>query len=156
MIEALEQPKLRIVNEKIRLVKYYPYYKKTLQWYQDPVLCRQVDRIDHVYDLELLKRMYGYLSGYGECYYIKYCDQGRWRLVGDVSLYNGMIAIVICREYQNRHIGRAVIDAMIARAKEVGWQALEAEVYDFNVQSQKAFEAAGFVRSAEEIYCMEL
>ena len=61
--------------------------------------------------------MYDYLSANGECYYIEYNST----LVGDVSLRNdGEIAIVICKAYQNRHIGRRCVQAMLHLAQEKG------------------------------------
>ena len=41
-----------------------------------------------------------------DSYYIKVKEKGRWRLAGDISLWNGMISVVLCKECQNRHIGR--------------------------------------------------
>lgn len=156
MIETYEQPKKIKVNETIELVKYYPYYQRTFAWYQDLTLCKQVDNIDHPYDIKLLKQMYHYLSNIGECYYIKFCDHGQWKLVGDISLYEGKIAIVICHEYQNRHIGRAAIKAIAERAKEVKFKQIEAEIYPFNKQSQSAFQSMGFTKVGEELYRLEL
>lgn len=48
----------RIVDEEIKLVKYYSNYTTALEWYQDLELCKQVDNRDSVYDLNLLKAMY--------------------------------------------------------------------------------------------------
>jgi len=67
MVKGAVQPKEIIVDENITLVKYYPYYKRTLEWYQDLALCKQVENIDVPYDMERLKRMYKYLSSQGEC-----------------------------------------------------------------------------------------
>lgn len=59
--------------------------------------------------------MYDYLCSNGDCYYIEY----EGKLVGDVSLRdNGEIAIVVCKEYQNRHIGRRCVLDMLKLAKE--------------------------------------
>ena len=105
----------RIVDGEITLVPYYPNYKASLPWYQDLTVCKQVDDRDTPYDVELLHRMYDFLSTHGDCYYIEY--QGV--LVGDVSLReNGEIAIVVCREYQNRHIGRRCVLEMLRLARE--------------------------------------
>lgn len=70
----------RIVDDEIKLVKYYPNYQTAFAWYQDPVLCKQVDDRDEVYDLPLLKRMYQYLNRNGQLFYIKYKNRlcGRW------------------------------------------------------------------------------
>lgn len=62
MIKGVIQPKEIIIDEKLSLVKYYLYYKRTLKWYQDLTLCKQVNNIDYPYDKERLRRMYRYLS----------------------------------------------------------------------------------------------
>lgn len=144
MIEGYRQPKEIAVEDGILLVKYYPYYRCTLNWYQDTELCKQVDGVAVPYDRERLGRMYRFLSSKGECYYIKVKEKGRWRLTGDISLWNGMISVVICREYQNRHIGRKAVAALLGRAKEVGWTCVDAEVYEFNRQSRRMFLSVGF------------
>ncbi|MBQ6397034.1 MAG: GNAT family N-acetyltransferase [Oscillospiraceae bacterium] len=139
----------RIVDPEITLIPYYPNSDVTLAWYQDPDVCRQVDNIDHPYSLELLNGMYTFLSTHGECYYIRY----RGKLVGDVSLQdNTEISIVICKEYQNRHIGRRCIAEILALAKEKGMREVRAKIYSFNTQSQRMFEAAGFRKTADEWY----
>lgn len=150
------QPKKILLYDNLELVKYYPYYKRTLPWYQDPTLCRQVDNREEPYDLARLKRMYRFLSKNGECYYIKFRDQGRWRLVGDISLCRGSVSIVICREYQNRGIGREAISGILKRAGELGWRQVEAEIYSFNTQSRKAFLAAGFRQTGKEKFVYKM
>ena len=84
-----------------------------LPWYQDPDVCCRIDNIDWVYDLDLLNRMYTYLSTHVDCFYIRYWGA----LVGDVSLREcGEISIVICRAYQNLHIGRGCVKEMVSLA----------------------------------------
>ena len=139
----------RTIDDELRLVPYYRNDEVSLAWYQDPDVCRQVDNIDHVYDLERLHRMYDYLCANGDCFYIEY--QGT--LVGDVSLRNSSeIAIVICREYQNRHIGRRCIKEILKLAREKGMDSVKANIYSFNEQSRRMFKAAGFVKTGEEWY----
>ncbi|MBQ7520160.1 MAG: GNAT family N-acetyltransferase [Clostridia bacterium] len=139
----------RIVDQDIVLIPYYPNPEVALAWYQDLDVCRQVDNIDHVYDLDLLNGMYTYLSTHGNCYYIQYLGQ----LVGDVSLRdNAEISIVVCKEYQNRHIGRRCVVDMLALAKEKGLKEVKANIYAFNTQSQKMFESVGFRKEADEWY----
>ena len=141
------------VEGNIRLVPYYPAYDTALAWYQDAQLCKQVDNRDFVYDLPLLKRMYHYLDTHGELFYIEY----RGVLCGDVSLRTtGELAIVICKEYQNKHIGRKVIEKMLELARERGLAECFAHIYSFNTQSQKMFESIGFVLQDEERYIYKL
>lgn len=136
-------------NSSVSLIPYYPNYETALAWYQDLQLCKQVDNIDYEYSLERLKAMYHYLDTHGECYYIQYGGI----LVGDVTLQDsGELSIVICKEYQNRHIGRECIQKMIERAREKGMHTVKANVYSFNTQSQKMFQSLGFQKVAEEHY----
>ena len=82
--------------------------------------------------------MYDDLSTHGACHDIEY--QGV--LVGDISLReNGELAIVICREYQNRHIGRRCIAEMRKLAREQGVDRVTANIYSFNMDQAWAFKA---------------
>ena len=141
------------MDEKIRLVPYYSNEKVALEWYQDPQLCKQVDNIDYVYTLDKLRAMYRYLSTHGECYYIEY----KGCLVGDVTLRsNGEIAIVVCKEYQNQHIGRRCVKDIMELAKEKGLKEVKAQIYRFNTQSQKMFLSMGFRPIGDDWYVCEL
>ena len=145
--------KNRVVDEEIVLVRYYPNYKTTFAWYQNLDLCKQVDNRDTAYDLDLLKCMYKYLNKHGDLFYIKYKN----RLCGDVCLQpNGDINIVIAKPFQNKHIGRRVIKEIIQMAAERNMHKLQAEIYDFNTQSQKMFQSIGFEKIADEQYVFTL
>ena len=140
---------IRIVDSEIRLVPYYRNDEVSLAWYQDPDVCKQVDNIDYVYDLDLLHSMYDYLCANGDCFYIEY--QGV--PVGDVSLrHNSEISIVVCKEYQNRHIGRKCISEILKLAREKGMDSVKANIYPFNEQSIRMFESAGFKKTGDECY----
>ena len=140
---------IRIIDDDVVLIPYYRNDEESFPWYQDPDVCKQVDNIDHVYDIDTLHAMYDFLSSKGNCYYIQY--QGK--LVGDVSLRNNSeLAIVICKKYQNKHIGRRCILDMIELAREKGMDKVKANIYSFNTQSQQMFESVGFVKTDEEWY----
>ena len=125
--------KLNREVDDIELIPYYRNDEESFKWYQDLDVCKQVDNIDHLYDIDTLHAMYDFLSSHGNCYYIKYQD----RLIGDVSLRdNAELAIVVCKEYQNRHIGRRCIMDMIELAREKGMDKVRANIYSFNAQSQ--------------------
>lgn len=107
-----------IIDSEITLIPYYPNYDTALPWYQDLDVCRQVDNIDCTYSLERLQKMYSFLSTHGDCFYIQY--QGT--LVGDVTLRNDQeVCIVVCKDFQNKRIGRRCILKMIELAKEKEW-----------------------------------
>lgn len=145
--------KNRTVDEEITLVKYYPNYATTLVWYQDLELCKQVDNRDTAYDIDLLKAMYKYLNKKGDLFYIKYKN----RLCGDVCLQpDGEINIVVAKPFQNKHIGRRVMNEIIKLAKEKNMHELHAVIYSFNTQSQKMFQSVGFKRIDDEEYALVL
>jgi N-acetylglutamate synthase-like GNAT family acetyltransferase len=144
---------IRKIDEEINLIKYYPNYEIALEWYQDPELCKQVDNRDSVYDLSLLMRMYQYLNENGDLFYIEYKNE----LCGDVCLKpDGEVCIVVAKPYQNKHIGRRVIEYVKFMAKEKGLAELHAEIYSFNTQSRKMFESVGFQQIAEEQYVLHI
>ena len=139
----------RIVDSEIRLVPYYRNDEVSLLWYQDVDLCKQVDNRDTPYDIELLHSMYDYLCAHGDCYYIEY----RGKLIGDVSLRdNGEISIAVCRELQNRHIGRSCVREMLKLAKEKKMSLVRANIYSFNDQSKRMFLTVGFEKTDDEWY----
>ena len=144
--------KERIVDEELRLLPYYRNDEASLPWYQDPDVCKQVDNRDTPYDVELLHRMYDYLCAHGS-YYIEY----RGTLVGDASLRDSSeIAIVVCKEYQNRHIGRRCVQELLKLAKEQGMARVTANICAFNAQSQRMFRSVGFEPTDEEWYAYTL
>lgn len=139
----------RVIDEEIKLIPYYRNDEASFPWYQDLDVCKQVDNRDEPYDLELLHNMYDYLNAHGDCYYIEY----KGVLVGDVSLRdNAEIAIVVCKEYQNRHIGRRCVLDILKLAKEKGMDKVKANIYSFNGQSQFMFQSVGFEKIDDEWY----
>lgn len=143
----------RIIDAEVCLVPYYNNYNETFKWYQNLDVCKQVDNIDHAYSMDNLKAMYVFLSTHGDCYYIQYNGV----LVGDVTLRDdGEVCIVICKEYQNRHIGRRCIGEMIKLAKEKKMNQVKAQIYSFNTQSKKMFLEMGFKQVEEEWYIFNL
>ena len=138
---------VRIIDSEIRLIPYYRNDEASFPWYQDLDVCKQVDNRDTPYDLELLHRMYDYLSAHGNCYYIEY----RGVLAGDVTLGdNAEISVVVCKEYQNRHIGRRCVMDMLKLAREKGMKKVKANIYSFNEQSRRMFQSVGFVKTGDE------
>ena len=112
-----------------------------------------MDNQNRIYDLSVLKNMYQHLDSHGDLYYIEY----KGILCGDVSLQkSGEISVVICKEYQNRHIGRAVLGKILMLAKEKKYPQCYAQIYSFNTQSRKMFESMGFVQKDAETFVYNL
>ena len=97
--------------------------------------------------------MYSYLNKHGDLFYIKYKN----RLCGDVCLQpSGEVNIVIAKPFQNKHIGRRVVNEIIRLAREKDIYELQAEIYTVNTQSQKMFQSVGFKKVDDERYILTL
>ena len=84
-----------------------------------------------------------------------YCTLSR--LCGDVCLQpSGEVNIVIAKPFQNKHIGRRVVNEIIQLAREKNMHELQAEIYIFNTQSQKMFQSVGFKKIDNERYILTL
>ena len=137
------------VDGEVRLIPWYPNEETALSWYQDPELVYQVDGVAQPYTPEKLRRMYEYLCAQGDCFYIEY----RGELVGDIALKrDGEICVVVARPWQNLHIGRRCVEAIMRLAAERGLSRVRARIYGFNLQSQRMFAAAGFAPEGGEWY----
>lgn len=144
---------IRIIDDNLSLVPYYPNEHETLPWYQDIDLVKQVDNHDQPYTLVLLQQMYTYLDKNGECFYIKY----KGNLVGDITLLDTQeICIVISKPYQNQHIGRKCIKEIMKLASEKRMDKVTAKIYPFNTQSKRVFETLGFKQIDDEKYEFEI
>lgn len=153
------------ITKELRLLPFQADMMKlrvALIWYQDKELLNQVNGTTESYDLERLVRMYDYQKKHGELYFIEIFDSGKWLPIGDVCLSRDDFAIVIGnRNYQEQGIGKLVLNAMIARAKSLGFDTIQVqEIYDFNKRSQNLFLSAGFkvnqLTSNGRSYCLKL
>lgn len=141
------------MKPEITLIPYYPDVKTTLPWYQDITLVKQIDNKEEPYDEELLNRMYNYLNTRGALFYIGY----NGKPVGDICIQDSHeVSIVICKEYQNLHIGRRAMELLKKVAIERGHDRMTAQIYSFNDQSRKMFTHFGFQQVTEEFFTYPL
>ena len=149
----IEQPKIIDVDEKLRLRKFdESEYAKAIPWYENPqVLLFSEGITDRVYDIEVLNRMYKYLGSIGEIYFIEVFEDGAWQAVGDVTLSDRNMPIVLGDEkYWGKGIGRRVIAALLQRAKNIGLEKIFIPaIYKYNDRSRNLFKSFGFVKIAE-------
>ncbi len=151
-IEGIVQPEILPVSPALRLRKYDGKHDFALPWYQDRELVRLVDGPDAApYDGEKLARMYSYLDGHGELYWIEGKSGPGFTPIGDVTLCREDLPIVIgpgaCR---GKGVGKAVVSALIRRARSLCWDHMAVrEIYSYNTASQRLFLSCGF-REAEK------
>lgn len=147
-IEGIEQPELINISKELRLRKYDGIFDFALKWYQDEETLLFVNNTSDQYDDARLKNMYTYLDNQGEEYFIEVLENGKFIPIGDVTFSKEDMPIVIGeKKYRGKGIGRAVINALIARAKMLGYLEIKVdEIYNFNISSQKLFESCGFIK----------
>ena len=145
-IEGVEQPKLLEINKYLWLRKYDGYLDFALIWHQDLELVWLIDGDQECYSLDLLNRMYDYLSKNGECYFIEIFEDDQFIPIGDLTLFADDFAIAIGdKRYWKKRIGTKVLHRMIERAREVGLEEiLVKEIYDWSTGSRKLCEKCGF------------
>ena len=150
-IENIMQPELLPVSDILRLRKYDGSHDFALSWYLDPETVWLVDGDEDIYTPELLNKMYTHQDTHGELYFIEVLEDVGWRPVGDVCLSPDDFAIVIGdKTYRTRGIGRAVVSALIERARSLGWNRVRVgDIYDFNAGSQRLFASLCFQKEAK-------
>ena len=139
------------IGSSLRLLPYYlaDHRDVALTWYQDVDLVELVDGIRIPYSLEKLNAMYSYLEEHGDLFWIEFLEKGEWLPIGDVTLSQENLPIVIGNPaYQHQGLGRKVLRTLIDLARQRGWKELKVqEIYDFNHASRRCFESLGFVES---------
>lgn len=150
-IENIIQPELLPVSGSLRLRKYDGAHAFALSWYLDPETVWLVDGVREPYTPELLDKMYAHQDAHGELYFIEALEDGCWRPVGDVCLSPDDFAIVIGEKaYRARGVGRAVVSALIERARALGWKRVRVgDIYAFNAGSRRLFASLGFREEAK-------
>lgn len=148
-INGIEQPEfinIASIDDALRLRRFDGSFGFALEWYQDTELVYLVDGDRTAYTPDRLERMYSFLDGIGELYFIEVRENGRFIPIGDVTFLQTDMPIVIgVPEYRGRGIGRRVIAALAERGRLLGYDRLYVrEIYSYNEGSKRCFESAGF------------
>ena len=149
-IKDIKQPEINKVDSNLRLKKFDNKFSFAFNWYQDEDTVKLVDGLNaKKYDFNTLKSMYQYLNNVGELYFIEILENNEFIPIGDVTFWKDDMPIVIGdKNYRNKGIGKKVIEALIGRAKELGYQEIKVrEIYTYNIASQRLFESVGFKKS---------
>ncbi|HEY9294713.1 MAG TPA: GNAT family N-acetyltransferase [Microlunatus sp.] len=151
--DVRDGPDLIQVTSEVRLRPFDPQVirrdrvQELLPCYQDRETVRLVDGPNaEPYDLDKLMAMFQYMSEHGELYLIERLAPGRgWIATGDAGLQTRATPVVLSPEHRGQGIGRAVVRALIERARDLGRQSVEvSEIYDYNVASRRTYETLGF------------
>ena len=96
------------IDNTLRLVPYYQvnHCEEAFAWYQDVNLVYLVDGVKRPYSPATLEAMYSYLDQHGELFWIEVKEKGEWFPIGDVTLSQDNLPIVIGNSaYQHRGLG---------------------------------------------------
>lgn len=151
-IDGIVQPDIIEISDCLRLKKYGGKFDFALPWYQDPVVLRMSEGENtKPYTLENLTRMYTYLSLQGELYWIEELRDGKFVPIGDVTMWQEDMPIALgSPEVRGRGIGKAVVGALIKRARALGWSELNVgNIFAYNEASRRLFTSCGFVECAK-------
>ncbi|WP_027633792.1 GNAT family N-acetyltransferase [Clostridium hydrogeniformans] len=147
-IKSNIQPNIIEIDDSLRLIKpNHDQWKVAISWYENPkVLYYSEGLVDKVYDMKIIESMYRYLSNNGELYFIEVKEDKQWSTIGDVTLSEENLPIVLGYEkYFGQGIGKKVMKVLIERAKTIGIKKLVVpKVYSYNNRSQNLFESLGF------------
>ncbi|WMM25512.1 GNAT family protein [Tissierella sp. MB52-C2] len=140
----INQPKYIDIDTDLRLRKFDGKFDFALNWYKD-------GEDAELYDIDKLERMYNYLDNKGELYFIEVKTENEYIPIGDVTFWKEDMPIVIGdKDYRGKGIGYKVINALIQRAKILGYDEIYVnKIYSYNAASQKTFEKAGFRKYKE-------
>ncbi len=153
-IRNIEQPNIIIIDNELRLRKAREEeWKVALPWYENPkVLYYSEGLIQGIYDMEIVNRMYGYLSSIGELYFIEILEKDTWIPIGDITLSEKNMPIIIGDEkYWGRGIGKKSVLALIDRAKSIKLDKIQIPtIYKYNERSKNLFISIGFIKVKED------
>lgn len=146
-IDGITQPKAIEISSTLRLRSFDGEFDFALPWYRDPVVLKMSEGENvTLYTLETLTRMYTYLSSMGELYWIEELRDGRFVPIGDVTMWQEDMPIVLgSSDVRGRGIGKAVVSVLIERARSLGWSELRVEnIFTYNEASRRLFTSCGF------------
>lgn len=146
-IDGITQPKAIEISSTLRLRSFDGEFDFALPWYRDPVVLKMSEGENVTpYTLETLTRMYTYLSSMGELYWIEELRDGRFVPIGDVTMWQEDMPIVLgSSDVRGRGIGKAVVSVLIERARSLGWSELRVEnIFTYNEASRRLFTSCGF------------
>lgn len=155
MTKEMEDINIIEVDKNLRIKEFdESQWGAALPWYQNSKVLYFSEGIEDeskTYDMNMINRMYKYLSSIGELYVIEILENEEWKPIGDAALSEKNMPIVIGDEkYWGKSIGSKVITKLIDRAKEIKLNRIEVEIYHYNERSQNLFRSMGFAKIDED------
>jgi len=141
-IPDVSQPNFIQINVDLRLRAYDGKYETTLPWYEDDETGYHVFRGKVRRSLEELFSLYQESC---EVYFIELRKDHSFLPVGFVAFNQWCMPLVIAPSHRNRHLGRQVVQTLISRGRQLGYDEMMLQrIYDDNPAALKCFTAGGF------------
>jgi GNAT superfamily N-acetyltransferase len=106
---------------RLQRVELDEYQRLAADWYANAEVLRLSEGGAQPYGPAQIEAMYKALCRQGELYVIDIATDDGWYAVGDAALLPDAVPIVVGRpEYRSRGVGTAVLQLLIARARERG------------------------------------
>lgn len=114
------------INVRLRRAKVPEDCLIAVKWYQDPeVLYYSEGPGIEPYNLDVVQKMYEYLSSIGTLYIIEVEENQKWIPAGDATLAKDTLPVVIGEaRYRSRGVGKIVLHMLIEKAKHENWDQL--------------------------------
>lgn len=143
-----------VVDETTRLRSLHESdIDHALAWYADPVVLNGTIAPGRTEPCsrDMIVAMYDDLSYESDFYIIEVLKDKTWIPIGDVTLANDCMPIVIGeREYRGKGLSKKVMQRLLEFAREKGLSEINVkEIYRTNTASIKLFEGLGFKKVAE-------
>lgn len=125
-------------------------YKMALVWYSNDNILKYSENRSEAYDIKMIDKMYSYLSSIGLVFVIEYFED-KWHAIGDVTLSDICMPMVIMPAYQSKGIGYKIITRLLDYGKAKGLSSIKLSgIYVFNEKSYKLYRKCGFVESCRD------
>lgn len=148
-LSGISQPEIIQINDNLRLKAYAGDENVALRWYHDPVVYYNSEGVtdpNKIPDADYIHRMYTYLDGCSELYFIEVLQDGAYVPIGDTAVKAKNPPIVIGEAaYRGKGLGKLVLETVLSRAKAVGIEKItNTIVYEHNTASRHLHERLGY------------
>lgn len=139
VLQITSQLRLRKVQNKDYEVAVSWYANKSILWYSE-------NRIKP-YSMKEITKMYDFLSENDVLYFIEIFE-GNWNPIGDITLSDKRLPMILIPSYQGKGIGTQVLKFMLIHAKSMGYESIKLSgIYTYNDRSINTYKKIGFKES---------
>lgn len=119
-------------------------YDLALIWYSNENILWYSENRNKPYEKKDIENMYRFLRQKGLVYVIEYKEEN-WTGIGDVTLSENTMPMILMPEYQGLGIGYQVIMTLLDKGKKMGYEKIALSgIYLYNERSLAMYKKCGF------------